>query len=126
MTVKVGAIIAQLRTTDLESSIDFWTRRVGFELAFRYGDFYAGIRAGTQIFHLKHVDAPDPSIADVRSGGHFHLYLDVEDAHAAARALAAAGVAPSRELHDTPWGTLELVFLDDQGHTIHVGQRREN
>ncbi|MBL8699032.1 MAG: VOC family protein [Alphaproteobacteria bacterium] len=125
MTIKVGAIIAQLRTTDLESSIEFWTRRAGLALDFRYADFYAGIRAGTQVFHLKRVDAPDPSIAHVRAGGHFHLYLEVEDARAAAVALAAGGVALLREVHDTPWGTRELVFADDQGHTIYVGQRLE-
>lgn len=123
MTMQVRAILTQLRTTELEGSVDFWTRRVGLELAFRYGDFYAGIRAGAQIFHLKRIDAPDPSIAHVDAGEHFHLYLDVEDARAAAEALTAAGVLLKHGLQDTPWGTREFVFLDDQGHTIYVGQR---
>ncbi len=42
-------------------------------LVYRHEDFCAGIDAGGQSFHLKHVDAINPSIAGVRAGGHFHL-----------------------------------------------------
>ncbi len=56
--MRIRALIPQLRTTDLEASIAFYTQVLGLELAFRYEDFYAGIRAGAQVFHLKRVDAP--------------------------------------------------------------------
>ncbi|MBT5445153.1 MAG: VOC family protein, partial [Gammaproteobacteria bacterium] len=35
--------IAQLRTTDLEQALDFYTNTLGYKLTFRYEDFYAGI-----------------------------------------------------------------------------------
>ena len=54
--MKISGVITQLRTTDLESSIRFYTKQAGMELAFRHQNFYAGIRAGNQIFHLKQVD----------------------------------------------------------------------
>ena len=60
--MRISRAIAQLRTTDLEESIRFYTTKLGFTLAFRYEDFYAGIRAGNQLFHLKLVDEKDPSI----------------------------------------------------------------
>ncbi len=44
--MNVRTVIPQLRTTDLEGSIAFHVGRLGLALAFRYGDFYAGIRAG--------------------------------------------------------------------------------
>ena len=59
--MKVTDLVPQLRTTDLEASIRFYTEKLGFELAFRFKDFYAGIRAGDRVFHLKLVDARDPS-----------------------------------------------------------------
>lgn len=40
--MKISATIAQLRTTDLEGSIRFYTQRLGMTLAFRHEDFYAG------------------------------------------------------------------------------------
>jgi uncharacterized glyoxalase superfamily protein PhnB len=121
--VSVTAVIAQLRTTDLEGSIRFWTEAVGFKLDFVYGDFYAGIRTGLHVFHLKHADRPDPSIADVEANGHFHLYIDTDDAQAMVDTLAARGIHPVTTLHETGWGTREFRIFDDQGHTIYFGER---
>lgn len=118
----VTGAIAQLRTTDLEGSIHFYTVRLGLALAFRYGDFYAGIRAGDEMFHLKRVDRPDPFIDFVHEGEHFHLYLQTDDAAGTAAALQANGVRLESDVHHTAWGTREFVVRDDQGHTIYFGQ----
>src|SRR5262245_28542192 len=123
-TMRISTVIAQLRTTDLNASIDFYTTRVGLVLDFQYEDFYAGIRAGDQVFHLKHVDTKDPSIEFVGRGEHFHLYFETDDARAAAAALMSNGVRLVKDVHDTPWGTREFVIEDDQGHTLYVGERR--
>lgn len=120
--MKVREVIPQLRTTDLAGSIRFWTETVGLDLAFRYEDFYAVIRAGARLFHLKLADTPDPSIGFVADEDHFHLYLDVEDVGAAASSLAARGVALVKPLCETPWGTREFTIRDDQGHTIYFGE----
>ena len=115
-------IIAQLRTTDLDRSIDFYTSKLGMSLEFRYQDFYAGIRSGDHIIHLKRVDKPDPSIADVREHGHFHLYFSVDDADALAAAMRDRGVALVSDVCDTEWQTREFVIEDDQGHVLYFGQ----
>jgi catechol 2,3-dioxygenase-like lactoylglutathione lyase family enzyme len=115
-------IIAQLRTTDLASSIDFYTTRLGFALEFQYRDFYAAVRAGDRVIHLKLVDAADPSIAFVDHGDHFHLYIGTDDIVAAAERLRLNGVRFEREVHETPWETREFVIKDDQGHTLYFGQ----
>lgn len=122
MTVK--KVIPQLRTTDLGASIGFYTEKLGFELEFQYQDFYAGVRAGEQLVHLKQVDEKDPSIAYVDAHDHLHLYLEVDDADATERALAAKGVPIVRSACDTEWGTRELIVKDDQGHTLYLGQRK--
>ena len=56
--MQVSSAVSQLRTTNLPESIRFYTTRVGLRLEFQYQDFYAGIRAGSQLFHLKLVDEP--------------------------------------------------------------------
>ena len=114
--------IAQLRTTNLDASIRFYVERLGMKLDFRHKDFYAGIDADGQAFHLKRVDEPDPSVADVREGGHFHLYFDTDDVATLAHSFERRGVRPVAGLHDTPWGTREFVVEDDQGHTLYFGQ----
>ena len=117
----VTSITPQLRTIDLERSIRFYTELVGLDLEFRYSDFYAGIRAGNSSFHLKQVDTPDPSIAYVHQGKHLHLYLAVDDINAFAARLQSRDVRLLRPPHDTDWGARELIFRDDQGHTIYAG-----
>jgi catechol 2,3-dioxygenase-like lactoylglutathione lyase family enzyme len=119
--MQISSAIAQLRTTDLAASIDFYTNKVGLTLEFMYQDFYAGIRAGGQLFHLKLVDERDPSIDFVDKGEHFHLYLETDDAAATADMLKKNGVQIVKDVHDTAWGTRELVIKDDQGHTLYFG-----
>ncbi len=122
--MRISGVITQLRTTDLAESIRFYTTKVGLTLEFQYQDFYAGIRAGSQLFHLKLVDEKDPSIEFVDHGDHFHLYLEIGDARAAAEALERNGVRLVKEVHETAWGTREFVIKDDQGHTLYFGERR--
>src|SRR5260370_32058187 len=59
-TMRISGAIAQMRTTDVAESIRFYTTKVGLTLEFQYQDFYAGIRAGNQVFHLKLADERDP------------------------------------------------------------------
>ncbi|MBV8519145.1 MAG: VOC family protein [Acidobacteria bacterium] len=122
--MKITGVIPQLRTRNLGESIRFYTQKLGLELVFQYEDFYAGIRAGNQIFHLKRVDEKDPSIDWVSHGDHFHLYLQTDDATAAAAFVKQNGVALVEDVHDTAWATREFVILDDQGHTIYFGEDR--
>jgi catechol 2,3-dioxygenase-like lactoylglutathione lyase family enzyme len=117
--MQISSAIAQLRTTNLAESIRFYTAKVGLTLEFQYEDFYAGIRAGSQLFHLKH-----PSIEFVEKGEHFHLYLETDDASATAAALMRNGVPLVKDVHEAAWGTREFVIKDDQGHTLYFGERR--
>jgi catechol 2,3-dioxygenase-like lactoylglutathione lyase family enzyme len=118
----ITGIVAQLRTTDMASSIRFYTEKLGFSVAFKYQDFYTGIRAGSQIFHLKLVDEKDPSIPYVDKGEHFHLYFETNGISDFAAQLKANGVEFVKDVHTTPWKTRELVIHDDQGHTLYVGE----
>ena len=122
--MRISSAIAQLRTTDLAASIRFYTTKVGLTLEFQYEDFYAGIRAGDQLFHLKLVDEKDPSIEFVDKGEHFHLYLVTDDAAATADALKRNGIHLVKDVHETSWGTREFVIKDDQGHTLYFGETR--
>ena len=119
----IARVIPQLRTTNLAAAIEFYTGTLGFTLMFEYEGFYAGIRAGDCVVHLKLTDGPDPSIAFVDREEHFHLYFETSDVAGAAEALKRAGATLAREVHDTPWGTRECVVKDTDGHTLYFGQR---
>ena len=122
--MSISRVAPQLRTTNLAESIRFYTTKLGLTLAFQYEDFYAGIRANDQLFHLKLVDHQDPSIAFVDEGDHFHLYFEVTDLTTTAALLKSNGVDLVKGVHETPWGTREFVIKDDQGHTLYFGENR--
>lgn len=122
--MQISGIIAQLRTTDLAASIAFYITKLGMTLAFQHRDFYAGIQAGSHLFHLKRVDNSDPSIAFVEQGQHFHLYFDTHKIDAVADQVKRNGIALLQDVHDTPWGTREFVIADDQGHILYFGEAR--
>jgi catechol 2,3-dioxygenase-like lactoylglutathione lyase family enzyme len=120
--MRIISAAPQLRTTDLARTICFSTTHLGATLEFEHEDFYAAIRLGEQTVHLKLVDERDPSIPYVRDADHLHLYLATDDVRGVADSLRRAGVPLVRDVHDTAWGTRELVVEDDQGHRLYVGQ----
>lgn len=126
--MNIRGIKPQLRTTNLARTVDFYTNVLGFVETFQFQDFYAGVstgtESGTQQIHLKQVDERDASIDAVRKGGHLHLYFEVPDVEALASRLVAAGVILVQPPHETAWGTREVVFEDDQGHTLYAGEPR--
>jgi catechol 2,3-dioxygenase-like lactoylglutathione lyase family enzyme len=118
----IKSIAPQLRTVDIASSIAFYTEKLGFTVEFNYEDFYAGIRADDQVFHLKLVDETDPSIPYVDDGGHLHLYFETDDVAAFADRIKANGVTLVKDVHETDWQTREIIIHDDQGHTLYFGE----
>jgi catechol 2,3-dioxygenase-like lactoylglutathione lyase family enzyme len=50
---KIKKMSPQLLVRDLDRSIAFYTGKLGFELEFRYEDFYAGIIKDGCSIHLK-------------------------------------------------------------------------
>lgn len=120
--MQVSRVIAQLRTTNLSESIRFYTEKLGFTLEFQYEEFYAGIRSGDQILHLKWVEEQDPTLDYVAHGGHFHLYFQTSDIATVAESLRQSGVNVVEDLHETAWSTREIVIKDNQGHTLYFGE----
>lgn len=120
--MNITSVTPQLRTTNLAASIRFYTFVLGGTLDFQYEDFYAGIRWGAHMIHLKRVDESDPSIAFVRDAGHLHLYLGTDDVAAVAASVRRSGVPIVCEVEETAWGTRELVIVDDQGHAVYIGE----
>jgi hypothetical protein len=57
-------------------ALDFYTETLGFTMDFVHGGFYAAVRSGDFVIHLKLVDAPDPSVGFVQAEDHLHLCLE--------------------------------------------------
>ena len=122
--MKVQCLAPQLRTTDLDPAIEFYTGKLEFALSFHYGDFYAGVDIGGFRLHLKLVDTTDPGIAFVRNGQHLHLHFTVEDLPAVFDRLRQAEVTIVENICERPWGMMEFVIEDPDGHTIYLAEAK--
>ena len=98
--MRIENIVPQLRTTNLDRAIDFYTNTVGLALSFRYQDFYAGVGSGDRTIHL---------------------HIGVEDVQDAFQQIESAGAKIVEGISDRPWGTTEFVIEDPDGHTIYFG-----
>ena len=70
---KIKKMSPQFLVTDIEHSIEFYKKKLGFELEFRYEDFYAGINKDGYSIHLK---SGKPSI-DERKRKRENVDLDI-------------------------------------------------
>ena len=50
---KIKKMSPQLLVADIDHSIEFYTKKLGFNVDFRYEDFYAGIIKDGYSIHLK-------------------------------------------------------------------------
>ena len=120
--MNIQKIASQIRVTDLECSIAFYTRTLGFTLAFRFEDFYAAVDHGEHRLHLKLVDDTDPSVEFVRRGEHLHLHITVDDLATSFDQIKAADITIALPITERPWGLSEFVVEDPDGHTIYFAQ----
>ena len=107
---------AGIAVADLSAAIEFYTQKLGFILAFTWGDppRFAGINLGNeQMFLHKGTPAPDPS------GG--SVYFMVGDADALYAFHRANGVEIAQEIADREYGIRDYVVRDLYGYHLIFG-----
>ena len=119
-TATLHAAEPQLYVGDIAAALSFYTRRLGFAVAFSYGEppFYAQVFRGGARLNLRHVDAPpiDPLLrereqlisATITLGDVEPLFLEYQ----------AAGVDFAQNLRDEPWGARTFCVRDPDGNLI--------
>ncbi|MDF1813593.1 MAG: VOC family protein [Verrucomicrobiales bacterium] len=107
-------ISTQLIVANIERTIQFYTKSLGFKLNFRHEDFYAGLGAGPYSIHLKHGDnirtLPEET-DDV------DIVIGVTDLDSCYEAVQFERVKIVQELRETPYGR-EFYVEDPDGYKL--------
>ncbi len=102
---------------DLEYSLNFYTRNLGFDIDFRYEDFYAGITRNGCNIHLK---AGVPAITE-RAGrlenGHIDVTFTVGNIDSLFEAVKALPLTIIQPLRHMPYG-VEFYIVDPDGYIL--------
>jgi catechol 2,3-dioxygenase-like lactoylglutathione lyase family enzyme len=123
-TVGASVIVAsepQLFVSDIEAASAFYVRKLGFKVAFSYGEppFYAQIARDGGRLNLRKVSGPvfDSGFRS-REGDVLSATLTLEDAKPLFLEFQKAGVAFHQTLRTEPWGARTFIVQDLDGNLI--------
>jgi catechol 2,3-dioxygenase-like lactoylglutathione lyase family enzyme len=124
-TISTKAVIAgaepQLFVADIKASCDFFTARLGFVVAFSYGEppFYAQVRRDSARINLRCVERPVIDVAMRDREELLSASLTVatpQEIKALFLEFQAAGVAFFQTLKSEPWGARDFILKDPDGN----------
>lgn len=118
--MKIESVSPILPADDLAASIDFYRRRLDFDLAWSWGsppEIASVCRDGIEITLRQRPDAV--SMADAQ------VYLGVSGVDAWHDAIAAAGVHILVPIGDRPYGMRDFRISDPSGNGLSFGQPLE-
>jgi catechol 2,3-dioxygenase-like lactoylglutathione lyase family enzyme len=117
----------QLFVADIASACAFYTKQLGFSVAFTYGEppFYGQVFRDGARLNLRCLSRPaiDPQIRDSE-----HLLsasITLDDAKPLFLEYQAAGVAFHQTLRTEPWGARTFIVRDPDGNLILFAGRGE-
>jgi catechol 2,3-dioxygenase-like lactoylglutathione lyase family enzyme len=111
----------QIFVHDMEAACQFWVDRLGFQIAFKYGDppFYAQVfRDGGRV-NLRWVSRPvfDSSFRE-REVDALSAILTLDNADLLFAEFQKAGVTFHQTLRNEPWGARTFIVRDPDGNLI--------
>ena len=110
----------QLFVADIAASCRFYTKKLGFNIAFTYGEppFYAQVFRDEARLNLRQLDEPERN-ALLRAREHLlSASITVDDITPLFVEFQAAGVAFAQTLKTEPWGARTFIVRDPDGSLI--------
>ena len=102
---------------DLEQSLDFYTQRLGFEIDFRYEDFYAGITRNGCSIHLKSGYPDSGQSVEKHNDEDIDVTFSVEDIDDFFETIKSLPVTIVQPLRQMPYGR-EFYISDPDGYIL--------
>lgn len=119
---KYKSAVPVIATDDVLAALDYYTRVLGFEKQFSYGEppVYAGIRRDDMLLYL----TLDPAmVARLKeSNSSQDVFLWVEGVDAAYQEHRAKGAKIIEEIADRPWDARQYVVEDPNGYHLKFAE----
>lgn len=111
----------QLFVDDIQVACDFYSQKLGFTIAFTYGEppFYAQVVRDAARLNLRHVDMPafHPELRQ-RERDILSATITLDDVKALFLEYTANGVPFHQPLRLEPWGARTFIVCDPDGNLI--------
>src|SRR5438874_3583686 len=114
---KIKKMSPQFVVADIDRSIEFYTKKLGFDIDFRYEDFYVGIIKDGFSIHLK----TGQPLVDERQHKKDHEHLDItfsiEEIEYLYEEFSSKSAKVIQPLREMPYGK-EFYVSDPDGYVI--------
>jgi len=120
---RIKKMSPQLIVANLDRSIEFYTKKLDFEIDFRYEDFYVGIIKNGFSVHLK---TGKPSIEvrhNKKENEHLDITFSVEGIENLYEDISGKSVEVIQPLRDMPYGK-EFYIADPDGYILAFLEER--
>ncbi|HEV8285496.1 MAG TPA: VOC family protein [Chitinophagaceae bacterium] len=107
----------QLLVADIERSIEFYTKKLGFEIDFRYEDFYTGLIKDGFSIHLKTGKPPIAERQNKMYNEHLDIIFSVVDIEYLYEELLSKSAEIIQPLRNMPYGK-EFYITDPDYYII--------
>jgi catechol 2,3-dioxygenase-like lactoylglutathione lyase family enzyme len=123
-----AAFRLELFVKDVASSVDFYTRVLGFTAGESHADGYVPLTKGTLRLSLNRraalpEDHPIYQAPQERAGRGIELVLEVDDVTALCEQVLDQGWPLSDTLAQRPWGLTDFRILDPDGYYWRITSR---
>ena len=114
---KIKRMSPQFLVTDLDRAITFYTKKLGFELEFRYEDFYAGILKDGCSIHLKTGKPSNEALKSKRENYDLDIVFSVDNVEELYEHFLKESIDIVQPLCDRPYGR-EFYITDPDGYIL--------
>lgn len=116
--VQVTGIAPQFLVDDLDRAIAYYCDKLGFELDFRFQDFYASVTRDGSALHLKLAPKLAAEREHRKHNEHLDAYISVSGIRDLFRELEVRGAQVIKPLEERPWRCLDFYVEDPDGYIL--------
>ena len=114
---KIKKMSPQFLVTDIDRSIEFYVKKLGFDIEFSYEGFYAGIIKDGYSIHLKTGNSSIEERKNKRKNQDLDLIFSVDGIEDLYKELSNKFVEFTQPLRNMPYGK-EFYIADPDGYII--------
>ena len=125
-TTRVSGIAPQFLVDDLTRAIAYYCDKLGFELDFKYQDFYAAVSRDGCAIHLKCAPKLPRDAEDRKQNEHLDAYISVVGIRDLFSELGTRGAQVIRPLEQRPWACLDFYVEDPDGYILCFSEPQQS
>ncbi|MBX2931998.1 MAG: VOC family protein [Chitinophagaceae bacterium] len=114
---KIKKMSPQLLVVNIDASIEFYTKQIGFDLDFRYEDFYAGVSKDGYSIHLKSGKPSFEERQNKLANDDLDIVFSIEGVEDLYSDFVSKSIQITQPLCDRPYGK-EFYIADPDGYIL--------